>query len=264
MKRLILLVLSFSLLLCSTVFGTTTKVPILMYHGVEKESTGSWVVSEEQFSADMEFLARNDYTPLVAEDLIKIKNGTMAMPERPVMITFDDGYENNYTIAFPILKRTGMKATIAVIGRLIRDESGNGRAGYLSWAELKEMYQSGLVDVGSHTYNLHDLDAAGNYTGTANGIRQLEGEAVSTYLKRTGEDIRRSVNDIESHIGNDVLYFAYPFGQTNSYFSSVLGSYGIRVSVSTNSGTASIENGLNSMPRYTITQSQWGVERSAC
>lgn len=257
MKRLIFLVLSFSLLLCSTVFGTTTKVPILMYHGVEKESTSAWVVSEKQFSADMEFLSRNYYTPLVAEDLIKIKKGEMAMPERPVMITFDDGYENNYTIAFPILKRTGMKATIAVIGRLIRDENGNGKAGYLNWTQLKEMYDSGLVDIGSHTYNLHDLDAEGNYMGTTNGIRQMDGETVTDYLKRTGDDLRKSIANIEKKVGNDVLYFAYPFGQTNSYFSSVLGNYGVRVSVSTCPGIANMEEGLNTMPRYTITPEQW-------
>ncbi|MGE4215201.1 MAG: polysaccharide deacetylase family protein [Anaerotignaceae bacterium] len=257
MKKLLFLVLSFSLLFCSTVFGATTKVPILMYHGVEKESTSQWVVSEAQFSADMEFLARNYYTPMVAEDLIKIKNGEMEMPERPVMITFDDGYENNYTVAFPILKRTGMKATIAVIGCLIRDENGSGKAGYLYWSQLKEMYDSGLVDVGSHTYNLHDLDAEGVYTGTTNGIRQLGGETVVDYLKRTGEDLRKSVGDIESNVGNDVLYFAYPFGKTNSYFSSVLGNYGVRVSVSTYSAMANIENGLNCMPRYTITPDQW-------
>ncbi|MEA5082861.1 MAG: polysaccharide deacetylase family protein [Lachnospiraceae bacterium] len=257
MKKLLFLVLSFSLLLCSTVFGATTNVPILMYHGVEKESVSPWVVSEEQFNADMEFLARNYYTPLLAEDLTKIKKGEMEMPERPVMITFDDGYENNYTIAFPILKRTGMKATIAVIGRLIRDENGSGRAGYLNWSQLKEMYDSGLVDVGSHTYNLHDLDAEGIYAGTNNGIRQLEGEAVASYLKRTSDDLRKSVSDIESNVGNDVLYFAYPFGKTNSYFSSVIGNFGIRVSVTTSAGTANITNGLNCMPRYTITPEQW-------
>ncbi|MDD3569980.1 MAG: polysaccharide deacetylase family protein [Lachnospiraceae bacterium] len=257
MKKLLFLVLSFSLLLCSTVFGATTKVPILMYHGVEKESTGTWVVSEKQFNADMEFLSRNFYTPLVAEDLIKIKKGELQMPERPVMITFDDGYENNYTVAFPILKKNDMKATIAVIGRLIRDENGSGRAGYLHWTQLKEMYDSGLVDIGSHTYNLHDLDAEGFYTGTNNGIRQLEGEVVSNYLKRTGDDLRKSISDIEGNVGNDVLYFAYPFGKTNGYFNSVLGNYGIRVSVSTNTGTANIANGLNCMPRYTITPEQW-------
>lgn len=257
MKKLLFLVLSFSLLLCSTVFAATTKVPILMYHGVEKESVSPWVVSEDQFNADMEFLARNYYTPMVAEDLIKIKKGEMAMPERPVMITFDDGYENNYTVAFPILKKTGMKATIAVIGRLIRDDKGSGRAGYLNWSQLKEMYDSGLVDIGSHTYNLHDLDAEGIYAGTSNGIRQLEGESVASYLKRTGDDLKKSISDIESNVGNDVLYFAYPFGKTNSYFSSVIGSYGIRVSVTTTSGSANIANGLNYMPRYTITPEHW-------
>lgn len=257
MKKRLFLVLSFSLLFCSTVFGATTKVPILMYHGVEKESTSPWVVSEEQFSADMEFLARNYYTPMVAKDLIKIKNGEMEMPQRPVMITFDDGYENNYTLAFPILKRTGMKATIAVIGTLMRDENGSGKAGYLYWSQLKEMYDSGFIDVGSHTNNLHDLDAEGNYKGTTNGIRQLGGESVVNYLKRTGEDLRKSIHDIESYVGNDVLYFAYPFGKTNSFFTSVLGNYGVRISVSTYSATSNIDNGLNCMPRYTISPKRW-------
>ena len=100
--------------------NTASKVPILMYHNLTNDPSAvtSMTITGERFQEDMEYLEYNGYTPLLSADLIDIRAGKEAMPERPVMITFDDGYRSNYDIAYPILQKTGMKAVIALIGLL--------------------------------------------------------------------------------------------------------------------------------------------------
>ncbi|MFR4415586.1 MAG: polysaccharide deacetylase family protein [Butyricicoccus sp.] len=102
--------------------NTASKVPILMYHNLTNDPSAvtSMTITGERFQEDMEYLEYNGYTPLLSADLINIRAGKEAMPERPVMITFDDGYRSNYDIAYPILQKTGMKAVIALIGKSIR------------------------------------------------------------------------------------------------------------------------------------------------
>ena len=104
--------------------NTASKVPILMYHNLTNDPSAvtSMTITGERFQEDMEYLEYNGYTPLLSADLIDIRAGKEAMPERPVMITFDDGYRSNYDIAYPILQKTGMKAVIALIGKSIRAE----------------------------------------------------------------------------------------------------------------------------------------------
>ncbi|MBR2038566.1 MAG: polysaccharide deacetylase family protein, partial [Lachnospiraceae bacterium] len=75
-----------------------------------------------------------------------VENGTM-LPEKPVLLTLDDGYENNYTNAFPLLKKYNMKAVISLIGKDMR----------LNENQLKEKHDSGLVEIGNHTYDLHSI-----------------------------------------------------------------------------------------------------------
>lgn len=93
-----------------------------MYHNLTNDPSAvtSMTITGERFQEDMEYLEYNGYTPLLSADLIDIRAGKEAMPERPVMITFDDGYRSNYDIAYPILQKTGMKAVIALIGKSIR------------------------------------------------------------------------------------------------------------------------------------------------
>lgn len=77
------------------------------------------------------------------------------------MITFDDGYLSNYTLASPILKQTGMKATVAlIVDHIEKADPSNTSRHSLDWDEVKAMYDSGLFQFGSHTYNLHNRSTA--------------------------------------------------------------------------------------------------------
>lgn len=243
------------------VAAANTKVPILMYHNLttDASATSSMTITQNRFQHDMEFLQQYGFTPLLSADLINIKSGAKPMPEKPVMITFDDGYESNYTLGYPILKDTGMRATISVITSHLRDENGKGYESSLTWSQVKEMYDSGIVDIGSHTNAMHNENSMGLFVERrANGIQRQVGEDYASYQLRTGNDIAASVRAIRAHLGENtkVWYFSYPFGATDSWFGQVLLDQEFYVSTTTRPRTADIAAGLYGLPRYRITMEQ--------
>ena len=238
--------------------NTASKVPILMYHNLTNDPSAvtSMTITGERFQEDMEYLEYNGYTPLLSADLINIRAGKEAMPERPVMITFDDGYRSNYDIAYPILQKTGMKAVIALIGKSIRaNDNTEANRFFLKWDEAAEMADSGLVELASHTYNLHNPQYGGlTAPDGINGIQRLKGESQAAYNKRVGEDLKQSIDLITQNTSQkNVLFFAYPFGARDAWMQPLLQKNGIQVSVLTNTGTASIRRRLTDLPRYRIT-----------
>lgn len=272
------------------------KIPILTYHDLTRDPNDidDMTVTDERFRLDMEFLKEFGYTPLLSADLVAIHEGAAAMPDKPVMITFDDGYWSNYSIAYPILQQTGMKAVISVIAHnmegdapVIEDTPGEEAAEaeepaadspqedagqaeaeppadepaaepvrrHLSWQEMYEMVSSGLVEIGSHTYNSHNPQYGGNGAPDGiNGVMRQEGETFSEYCERIGTDLRASLDLITQRTGQEqVLYFAYPYGAYDSWMDKLLDENGVAVSVLSNNGaSADISVSLRNLSRYGI------------
>ncbi len=124
------------------------EVPVLMYHAVSDDLWGiaGLFVSPANMEKQLQYLADKGYTPIWFEDLAHIET-----IEKPVILTFDDGYDDNYTNLFPLLKKYNMKATIFMITGSI------GANHYLTADQIKEMDQSGLVSFQSHTVSHPDL-----------------------------------------------------------------------------------------------------------
>lgn len=238
------------------VFAANTKIPILMYHNiVEDGETNSMTITLERFRQDMQYLSQQGYTALTPADLINIRAGTVKMPLKPVMITFDDGYESNYTLAFPVLKQYGVRATISLITSDIRDGNGNGLDWFMTWDQAREMYASGIITFGSHTHNLHNPQNGGLLIKNGvNGIQRLKNENWAQYQKRVGQDIQMSINLIEKNIpGMHVQYFSYPFGETDEWIGKILLQNHIYVTTTTKPRIADIRKGLYGLTRYRIT-----------
>ena len=120
-------------------------IPVYMYHCIEDtpgEGDPELYVTPEAFEAHIQYLQSQGYTPIFANDIQNVSGY-----DKPVVITFDDGYENNYSNAYPILKRLKAKATIFMVGSYI------DKPGYLTSAQIKEMSDSGIVSIQSHTWN---------------------------------------------------------------------------------------------------------------
>lgn len=123
--------------------------PILEYHMVQQEDPKdayAYNVPVEDFQQQLDYLQEQGYTTISIRDYLRAKKGLLQLPEKPVILTFDDGYESNYKELLPILEERGLKATIFMVTNDI------GKDGYLSWQQLKDMEKRG-IEIGSHTAN---------------------------------------------------------------------------------------------------------------
>ena len=191
LNRILTLALMLSVVICCIFVFTedppeleqTGPLPILMYHDVTEEPTSDnpMVVTTEKLEGDLCWLKENGYHTILPREL----TAGEPLPEKPVMITFDDGYVSNYRLLFPLLQKYQMKAAICLIVSLT-DEDPEGH-GHLTWDMCREMQASGLVEIASHTYALHNLEQNGDYFAKGvNGIQRKTGESSWQFQMRVG------------------------------------------------------------------------------
>ena len=208
------------------------ELPILMYHGItEKPSKVSkFVISKDMLKKDMEYMKKHGYETVVMDDVIAYVKEGKPLPEKPIMLTFDDGYYNNYCYAYPLLKEYNMKAVISIIGRFtdlytdVPDE--NPAYSHMTWNEVQEMMSSGLVEFQNHSYNLHTND------GGRNGCKKKWGESTDSYAKCLKEDIGLLQQEMQLHTGYTPTTFTYPFGGISDASSEILREMGFEATLS--------------------------------
>lgn len=193
------------------------RVPILMYHhvadpGNAHESVRLWFVTPERFTEQMEWLHRAAFTTITPEQLrARLIEGT-PLPPRPILITFDDGWAEQYAAAFPVLKRLGMTATFYVYSNGMA--AGNA-GGYLSWDQLKEMHAAGMT-IGGHTISHPNLTA-------------LPDDAVT-------RELVESKAAIEKNLGVPCTTFAYPYGDFDGRVTGLVRQSGYTSAMGTEPG----------------------------
>ena len=192
-------------------------VPILCYHRFG-DKQAKMVVAPEAFAAQMGYLADNGYRVISLSELAEFLAGRRALPRKTVVITMDDGYRSNYLHAYPELKRYGFPATIF----LYTDFLGGGAA--LRPAEMREMVDSGLVDIQPHSKAHSNLALA---TST---------EDDDAYTRRLSEELETSSNRISDLLGIPIHSFAYPYGDTNQRVIGMLDRAGYRLGATVQSG----------------------------
>lgn len=231
-------VYSFLFLLLTTVWLTYEKAQtvnseppqkllILMYHGVLPDNSGQlgqYVISMSEFESDLKYLTENGYQTVGIEDVIDyVKTGTH-LPQKAVMLTFDDGYYNNYVYAYPLLQTYSCCAVVSPIARWTDHYSETGvtdeRYTHITWDNLREMLDSGLVEVGNHTYDLHTTNEG------RHGSAKKAGESVSVYQQLLETDLTRAQEQFQRRLGVTPSVFAYPFGAVSKEALSVLQDMG--------------------------------------
>ena len=132
-------------------------VPILMYHYVNDEEPlrSKLGVSVAGFEKQMRFLKEHRYNVVTLNELVDLLRGKKKIPLNTVAITFDDGYLDNYTNAYPILKKLKLPAAIFVVVNRVGKRLGNDE--YMTWQQIHEMADSGLITIGSHSMNHPNL-----------------------------------------------------------------------------------------------------------
>ena len=227
----------------------SAQVPILMYHHLSEDVTNSEMVSPEQFEAQIRALSEAGYTGVSFDELQAYVLRGEPLPEKPVVITFDDGYLSNYTLAYPILQKYGMKATIfAIAVSFDKDhykDTGYAMTPHFGAAEAKEMTDSGLISIQSHTYDMHQWPP---YEDGSAAVREnilpLAGESEEAYVQALTEDFTKSRAQLEDATGQPVDVLAYPAGQYSTLAQVTLQELGVHVTLSTNPGVNTVVKGL--------------------
>ena len=240
----------------------STQVPILMYHHLSEDVTNSEMVSPEQFEAQIRALAEAGYTGISFDELQAYVLRGEPLPEKPVVITFDDGYRSNYTLAYPILQKYGMKATIFAIGVSFGKDHYKDTdytiTPHFGADEAAEMTASGLISIQSHTYDMHQWPPYETGLAVRENILQLPGESEESYVQALTEDFTRSRALLEGATGQPVDVLAYPAGQYSTLAQVTLQSLGVHVTLSTNPGVNTVVKGLPqtlyAMLRFAITE----------
>ena len=184
-------------------------LPVIMYHSVTAHPQTDYQISPEMFAEDLYYLYANGYHTVSAEQLRAYTEHRGTLPEKPVMLTFDDGFYNNLSTALPLLEEYDMCAVISIVGYYTdvtaEKDPHVDRYSYLTWGDVQELLDSGRIEIGSHTYNLHS-----NAERAGCSIRY--GEDEENYTSMLREDLGKLQTDMQEHTGRISGIFAYPYG----------------------------------------------------
>lgn len=207
-------------------------LPIVMYHHILKEQArlNPFTISPDEFRQDLQYLKDNGYQSILIQDLIDYVNGETVLPEKPVMITFDDGYESFYEYAFPILKEMGFKAVFSVVGTYVDQYSCMDDHqicySHCTWNELALLQKSRIVEVQNHSYNLHLL------TNGRKGAKKMRGEKDTEYRHVLISDIGKMQDECRKNLSGWLpTAFAYPYGQVSEEAILILKELGFKAAL---------------------------------
>lgn len=205
-----------------------TSVPVLNYHMVG-DLNQALCISAESFEQQMKYLYDNGYTTITPDQMmLHLKDGH-PLPEKPVMITFDDGYLDNYSIAYPILKKYGHRAVFFLIAGSIGVD-----ARFMNWQQAGEMSDNGMV-MQSHT--LHHVN-----------LTKLPPDEIY-------RELVESKSIIEAKVGKPVRYLAYPTGAVDKSTTQLVTKAGYRAAFSVRFGEAGVDSNLYAIERIPIFRS---------
>lgn len=245
---MILLILSTGLFIYSNASSdeeNSIRLPIIMYHSLLKEEarSGKYTVTPDTFKADLEYISSKGYTTITMTELIDYVYNNTPLPEKPIIITFDDGYYNNFVYAIPILKEYNMKAIISIVGeytdRYSRSGEANANYGYMRWEDIKLAMEDGIIEFQNHSYNLH-----GNNKGR-NGSMKKRGESLEEYKTFLTSDLMKLQDEFKENTKYIPNTYTYPFGGVSKESGDIIRTMGFRASLSCTSGINFISKNKN-------------------
>ncbi len=243
MKKIITLLLTCMMLCAGATSASasegTARVPIIMYHQITTNSSyiGRFAIYPQEMENDLKFLKENGYTTIVMADLLNYVNNGGGLPEKPVVLTFDDGNRGEFTYLYPLLKKYGMKAVLSIIGKPTDDYSKDGVEGvvypHLTWWQVSEMLGAGVIELQNHSYNLHG----------SNGSGKRKGEGREQYMSRLSKDLLQMQSRTKVMTGILPTTFTYPLGVISADSKDVLRELGFKSSLSCYEGMNTITQG---------------------
>lgn len=199
-------------------------VPVLMYHSISTIPGNSLGVPMKQFTDEMEWLHRQNYHTLSLEEFYQALANKASIPEKPILLTFDDGYSDNYSLAWPILHQYSYRATFFITTNSVGP-------GMMNWDQLNDLTRQGN-SIGSHT--IHHLDLT----------------TLSTKLQ--DNELRISKQELENHLGITVQAFCFPSGRYNKTTLELMPTLGYQLGFTTKTGKVHLGDNLMTLKRLRI------------
>lgn len=245
------------------------RVLALAWHDVEDTDPDQAFVSvrTDHLINQLAWLRENDYQPVSIDQIIQASEGKTTLPDRAVLLTFDDGYSSFYTRVFPLLKAYQWPAVLAPVGTWLDTPADQPvhfgdqeveRSRFLTWEQVREISQSGLVEIASHTYNLH-RGVRGNPQGneqpaTAARIynpRTNTYESEADFRRRIEEDVRTITARLKSATGKTPRVWVWPYGRVDGTTLQIVQDNGYSIAMKLEDGLVHV-NDLINMPRVLI------------
>lgn len=239
-------------------------VPVLMWHNLAEDSSGDMTISVDTFRAQIEALHEAGFKTVSLQQLYDYVHFGTELPEKPIVLTFDDGYFSNYEYAFPILQEYDMQATIFAIGVSVGKDTykdtDHAMTPHFGADEAREMVDSGLISVQSHTFDMHQWPPFedGN-AQVRETLLPFDGEADADYEAAVEADFAESRELLESITGQPVNALAFPEGAYVTLTQDALRSAGAELTFTTvravNTVVKGLPQSLCAMPRFGMTES---------
>jgi biofilm PGA synthesis lipoprotein PgaB len=244
---------------------------VIGYHEIINKQNAlipEYAVSSAQFEKHIEWLKKNGYHFIIVDQLLQAHAGKARLPAKPVLLTVDDGYESFYQNAYPIIKANKIPAVLAVVGSWLEPAENQKinfsdeiipRNAMLSWEQLKEMQNSGLVEIASHSYNLH-RGILGNPQGNSEpaAVTRLYDPKTASYedglhyQQRITEDLRHNNQLLKAHGIQSPRVMVWPYGRYNLQTVSIAKHLGMPIAISLDDGADSAKSALNQLNRILV------------
>ena len=213
----------------------TKEVPILMYHHFSETEDGA--VTPDAFASHLQAIQEAGYTAVSPQEMIDYVCRGGGLPDKPVLITMDDGYLSNYNIAWPLLEEYGMKGTVFAIGSSVGHkefykDTQFALTPHFGWEEAREMTASGAMDVQSHTYDMHQWPPFEDGDAVRPSALPLEGEDDVDYVDALAADLACYDQERRQELGEGFCALAYPGGEYSTLTEVVVHQAGIPMTLS--------------------------------
>lgn len=258
-------------LLAATPKIDATALTIIGYHEITDRKDAlipSYAVTSQQFSEHLDWLKNNGYHFINVDQLIKAHEGKYSLPSKPVLLTVDDGYQSFYQNAYPIIRAKKVPVILAVVGSWLEPKESQkvdfggesiSRDKILSWKELKEMQSSGLVEIASHSYHLHQ-GIVGNPQGNLEpaAITRIYDSTSKTYesdehyQSRIFQDLKKNNDLLKSHGLRSPRVMVWPYGRYNMQLVQTAKQLGMPITITLDDGADHAKQSLQNMSRILV------------
>lgn len=231
-RRIILFIIFAFIVIASAVFSNQQDtIPVLNYHLIEDNVRNPLALSNQDFEKQMAYLQEKGYSSITPDQLVAHLKAGAPLPDKPILITFDDGYRDNYVNAYPIMKKYGFTGTVFLITDVVGHDNW-----YLDWDQVREMHKGGFV-FGSHTLSHVSLTAVTPDEAFHQLIRSKEG--------------------IEWRLDAPVKYFAYPTGTYSDEIQELVKKSGYEGAFTVDFGRVSLKSDVYALERIPIFKSRY-------